>query len=103
MTNRKTVPRDFNTILKQQYIKKNIMISHKTRFECDNMYKKQGITSWKIKWEKGNLFSENTGMKIDLLYFHFMLSKQNQNFRIRTPVNSTDEFIIIPDGIRPVS
>jgi len=102
-TNRNHIPGDFNTILRLHHAKKDIKISYKTRFECDNMYKKQGITNWKIKWEKGNLFSENTGEKRDLLYFHFMLSKQNQNFKIHKPGNLTDEFIISPEGIRPGS
>lgn len=102
ISNHKTIPRDFNAILQQQYIKKHIRISYKTRFECDTMYKKQGITRWKIQWEKGNLFSENAVIRKDILYFHFMLSKQNRKFRIRKPLNSTDEFIIVPDGIRPV-
>ncbi len=102
-TNSESVPGDFNTILDQQHSKGNVRINRKTRFECDNMYKKQGITRWKIIWEKGQLISENLGEKRELLYFHFMLSKQNPKFKIRVSGKNTGSFVIFPEGIRPVS
>ncbi len=90
---------DFNSILKFMEMRGEIKVGYASRFECDNMYKKQGVRSWNLTWDRGELFSENLGEKRSLLYFHFMLSKGKTDFRVEEPVSGINSFTIKPTGI----
>jgi len=62
------------------------------------MYRKAGIKNWKVNWKEGTLRNTITGK--ELLYFHFMLSKEKNQFIIETINEENNHFEISPTGIR---
>ena len=48
--------------------------------KSDMYYEKQHIENWRVKWEEGQLF-DYMGKK-EIMYFHFLLSKNKPGFHI---------------------
>ena len=91
------VAKDFTDIVKRNTNQGIIKAEFSTLFECDLMLKKREIDNWEIKWDKGELKNQATNQEI--LYFHFMLSKDETDFIIEE-YSGKNEFIITPKGIK---
>ena len=64
---------DFNSVIFRQSIIDNVRIYMKEMYLSDYEFKLNDIEKWEIKWDDGLLYS---GQR-EILYFHFQLSKLN--------------------------
>lgn len=95
---KKTELKDFTSIVSSTREKKEIKIIYNTTFQSDLMFLKRKIKNWNITWNRGKLVNEQTNE--DLLYFHFILSKNSGKFRIDPIHEDTQSFNIQPTGIK---
>jgi hypothetical protein len=60
------------------------------------MLSKQGIINWEIRWKNGVLTRKE---EKELCYFHFMLSKSRESFKVNKYRPGLNEFLLSPQGI----
>ena len=89
---------DFSSIVKAMAAKGELNVRFKTTFESDLMLKKVGVNNWEIKWENGILINSHT--QKELLYFHFLLSKNTKRFLVEKLNPNVNRFIIDKTGIK---
>lgn len=87
---------DFSSIVREADRKGQIRVSCSKRFESDLMLAKQGERDWEARWSNGSL--KNKEAK-DLLYFHFILSKDLESFKVMKYDEGINEFRITSEGI----
>lgn len=88
--------KDFSSIVKKAANEELIKVSYSKRFESDLMLIKLGNKNWEVKWTDGSL-KRKDGM--DLLYFHFILSKHLEPFKVMKYKPGLKKFRINPGGI----
>ena len=88
---------DFSSIVREAANKGQISVSYSKRFESDLMLTKLGEKDWEAIWSKGSL--KNKDGK-DLLYFHCILSKDFESFKVMKYPKGLNEFRITPEGIK---
>ncbi len=71
---------DFTSIVFTMMDKKLLKAFFKTTFQSDLMLRKYGISNWDFLWEDGKLINSHT--KKEVLYFHFIISKNSKQFRV---------------------
>lgn len=91
---------DFTSIVFSMKDKKLLKAFFKTTFQSDLMLRKYGISNWNFMWEDGKLINSNT--KKEVLYFHFIISKNSKQFRIREYNREPLAFTINKYGIKAV-
>lgn len=96
--NKKQDLKDFTSIVSDSLTKKEIRVRYKTTSQSDLMLIKRKITNWNIIWDKGMLRNSQTDM--ELLYFHFILSKSSRKFIIDTFYKKIHAFHIQSIGIK---
>jgi hypothetical protein len=89
-------PADFSTIVKNEENAGRIRVSYARTFESDLMLSKQGIINWEIRWKNGVLTRKE---EKELCYFHFMLSKSRESFKVNKYRPGLNEFLLSPQGI----
>lgn len=91
--------RDFTSIVNSNVLSNKIRAHFKTIFLDDLMFKKSRLENWKIVWEKGKLTDVSNNNEI--VYFHFMVSKNRKSFHIGKFSPSLKKFTITWNGITP--
>lgn len=89
-------PEDMTDIVWQEKNKKMIRYYAEDMVRSDLWYLKKGVSSWEINWEKGKLY--DVVHQKELLHFHIIKSKNNQEFRISHRQHSAG-FTITEHGI----
>jgi hypothetical protein len=89
--------RDFNSLAYNMHLRGLINIRYKKSYDCDLLFKKQGIKKWNIDWIDGSILNRSTNQ--ELLYFHFIISKMNKRFHISEMKQPCNKFSISADGI----
>lgn len=90
--------KDFTTIVSESQQNEEIKVIYKTTFQSDLMFLKRKNRNWSLKWDHGKLINEKTGKEI--LYFHFILSKNSGKFRIDPFPENVQSFYIQPSEIK---
>jgi hypothetical protein len=57
---------------------------------------KQGIKNWEMTWKNGVLANKESK---ELCYFHFILSKSRESFKVKKYQPGINEFMLSPQGI----
>ncbi len=68
---------DFNSVLKTQVKNKHLEVVRETMYLSDNHFFCDNKNNWEVKWCDGKLKHED-----ELLYFHFQISKSENDFKI---------------------
>lgn len=92
--------KDFTSIVMRSVSKKEIKLFQSKTFESDLMNLKLKKENWKITWKNGLLKND---LDKNLLYFHFMLSKDDESFQVSRYIQGIKEFSITPSGINGVT
>ncbi len=94
------MPKDFTSIVKHFMQKGDLNVKFKRTYNCDMMLFKEGIRNWVILWKDGTLRNLTTGEEI--MYFHFMMSKNRKKFKIDKADLYANKFLISSEGIKQV-
>jgi hypothetical protein len=89
-------PDDFSSIVKNAENTSRIRVSYARTFESDLMLIKQGIKNWEMTWKNGVLANKESK---ELCYFHFILSKSRESFKVKKYQPGINEFMLSPQGI----
>jgi len=90
--------KDFTTIVSVSQNNKKLKVIYNTTFQSDLMFLKRKIKNWEIKWNKGVF--ENGHTNENLLYFHFILSKNSGKFKMDPVHEKINSFYMQPSGIK---
>ncbi len=93
------LPNDINDVLNKLISTRKIK-AHKfsSVIRSDLYYLKQNINEWEVLWENGSLLDLFSNK--ELMYFHFLSSKNQVNFHINSP-DTKNRFTISAHGINP--
>ena len=87
---------DISKVLINEERKGNIRILRINDVKSDDYYMDQNINNWLVEWRKGSLIDHKDNA--ELMYFHFIKSKNQEKFRI-APFRDQSLFKISQHGI----
>ncbi|MBN1116065.1 MAG: hypothetical protein JXA77_02595 [Bacteroidales bacterium] len=89
--------KDFSSLVSTLSSKGDIIVSVQQFYKCDFSFRKKNITNWNLLWDKG--FLQDSSDKMELMYFHFQLSKERNDFHTEKPNFVPEHFNITDKGI----
>jgi hypothetical protein len=85
---RRVVLRDFNSVVRYFAQRGETKVYNKKLYESDFTFATQGIKNWSVEYRNGRLYYQGA----ELLYFHFQLGKNSNQFYIEE--TNKDEFTL---------
>lgn len=96
--------KDFTGIVRRYCEEGTIKARFQTNHLSDLSLRKQGIREWSVEWNYGRLACKKGNIRTqDLLYFHFMMVKENKKFRVTPMSHPIYSFQITSEGIKLVT
>lgn len=88
--------KDFTAIVRYAEQTQGLRVNSVMTFESDLMLEKQGKKNWIVNWTNGSLKNKDDQ---ELLYFHFILSKNRKSFTIDAFPGDLSAFTVSASGI----
>lgn len=90
---------DFSSLVLNLAKNNKIKVGICQAYLCDFNYLKKRQKNWKFEWANGKL--TETGTHVELIYFHFQLSKESKKFHIPEAQGSAG-FLLTRNGFSPI-
>jgi hypothetical protein len=90
--------KDFTSIVFNSAKNHKIRVHLNKTYQCEISLAKDRIKKWEIIWNEGTLIDMTNHLEI--LYFHFQLSKNRKKFTIENMKENVGSFAISPEGIK---
>jgi len=100
LKSRNSPPLDMTDIVHKASKEKQVKVIFKDLVRSDRAFRRKGRDRWIISWQDGKLTDTNDGD--DILAFHFVDSKNDPAFDIKSFVETAENFIISDKGIECV-